>query len=81
MSRAFSEATEVVGGRGRDDVVQAGGDQGPEVHHADHLLREGPEREGEPGEADQQDADEDAAVWKARRGSSLFSLLKDRPPR
>ena len=64
MSRAFSEATEVVGGRGRDDVVQAGGDQGPEVHHADHLLREGGEREGE-GQADQPEPDEDAAVWKA----------------
>ena len=81
MSRAFSEATEVVGGRGRDDVVQAGGDQGPEVHHADHLLREGPEREGEPGEADQQDADEDAAVWEAGRGRPLLPLLQDRASR
>ena len=81
MSRAFSEAAEVFGGRGRDDAVQAGGDQGPEVHHADHLLREGPEREGEPGEADQQDANENAAVWEAGRGRPLLPLLQDRPPR
>ena len=81
MSRAFSEATEVFGRRGRDDAVQAGGDQGPEVHHPNHLLREGPEREGEPGEADQQDADEDAAVWEAGRGRPLLPLLQDRASR
>ena len=61
--------------------MQAGGDQGPEVHHADHLLREVPEREGEHGEADQQDADEDAAVWEAGRGRPIVPLLQDRPSR
>ena len=75
MSRAFSEAAEVFGGRGRDDAVQAGGDQGPEVHHADHLLREGGGEEWQAGQADQSEPDEDATVWKARRRRPLLSLL------
>ena len=74
MSRAFSEATKVFGGRGRDDAVQEGGDQGPEVHHADHLLREGGGQE-QAGQADQSEPDEDATVWKARGRRPLLSLL------
>lgn len=74
MSRAFSKAAKVFGRRGRDDAVQEGGDQGPEVHHADHLLREGEGGE-QGGQADQQESDEDATVWKARRRRPLLSLL------
>ena len=54
--------------------MQEGGDQGPEVHHADHLLREGEGGE-QAGRADQQESDENATVWKARRRRPLLSLL------
>ena len=61
--------------------MQEGGDQGQEVHHPDYLLRERPEREGEPRQANLEDPDEDALVWEAGRRRPLLSLLQDRETR